>query len=127
MDLSAPCSVGEIFDKITILEIKSKKIKDSNKLINVKKELQLLANLVSSINCNSEVLTSIDELRAINEELWEIEDDLRYLEKTKSFGNKFIELARRVYLTNDKRSAIKKSINLLLGSTIIEEKSYDYS
>jgi len=126
MELLAPCSAVEIFDKITILRIKKKKIKDSNKLKNVENELELLENLVADITCNSDVRNSINTLQKVNEELWVIEDDLRGLEKSKDFGNKFIDLARCVYITNDKRSAIKKRINILLGSSIIEEKSYDY-
>ena len=126
MELLAPCSVGEIFDKISILEIKEKKIKDPQKLLNVKRELSLLRGTVSHIELSNKLIDNLQELRIVNEELWIIEDDLRKLEKIQDYGDKFVQLARSVYITNDKRSLLKKRINILLGSKIIEEKSYDY-
>ena len=126
MSVLAPCSIGEIFDKITILEIKEKKIRDQKKLSNIKKELHLLKDLVNNINAQVKLVNTVNELRLVNEQLWVIEDELRILEKSEQFDEKFIQLARSVYITNDKRSAIKKQINVLTGSMIIEEKSYDY-
>ena len=126
MSLLAPCSIGEIFDKITILEIKEKKIKDPEKLLNVQKELSLLQDLVSNIESHNEILDVLNDLRLVNEQLWVIEDDLRELEKSQQFDSKFIQLARNVYITNDKRSALKKQINIMTGSMIVEEKSYNY-
>ena len=116
---------GELIDKITILEIKSDRIADAEKLKNVKHELSVLKGTrdahLSSIKGLSDLAK---QLKAINEKLWEIEDDIRACEAQNDFGQKFIDLARAVYVTNDKRAALKKEINLLTGATIIEEKSY---
>ena len=116
---------GELIDKIAILEIKSDRISDAEKLKNVKHELSVLKATrdahLSSIKGLSDLAK---QLKAINEELWEIEDDIRACEAQNDFGQKFIDLARAVYVTNDKRAALKKEINLLTGATIIEEKSY---
>ena len=118
-------SVGELIDKITILEIKSDRIAEAEKLRNVKHELSVLSATrdahLSGIDGLGDLVT---QLKAINEALWEIEDDIRACEAQKDFGQKFIDLARAVYITNDKRAAVKKEINLLTGATIIEEKSY---
>jgi uncharacterized protein YukE len=124
-----PMSPGELLDKITILEIKSERISDAGKLANVRHELQLLNDTwQQAVKADAAVQRLHAELKAINEELWEIEDDIRDKEKAREFDQRFIELARAVYVTNDKRAAAKKELNQYLGSTIVEEKSYqDYS
>lgn len=121
-------SPGELLDKITILEIKSERIDDEDKLVNVRRELDLLnATWADAVTADETVERIHRELRAINEQLWEIEDDIRDKERVKEFDQRFIELARAVYFTNDKRAAAKKALNLHLGSQIVEEKSYqDY-
>ena len=120
-------SNGELLDKLTILELKLSNINDEKKLENVKKEhneLSPLAELLFAKYGNN--LSSLyNELAGINSQLWKIEDDIRECEKRKDFGYKFTELARAVYFTNDKRSDVKKSINLLTDSGFIEEKSYE--
>ena len=120
-------SNGELLDKLTILELKLSNINDEKKLENVKKEhneLNPLAELLFAKYGNK--LSSLyNELAGINSQLWKIEDDIRECEKRKDFGDKFTELARAVYFTNDKRSDVKKSINLLTDSGFIEEKSYE--
>ena len=117
---------GELIDKITILEIKSAKITDSAKLINVRHELAVLEKVRDNDLPRSAELTRLTaELKRINEALWIIEDDIRICEKSREFGERFVELARSVYVTNDQRAARKKDINTLLGSAIVEEKSYE--
>lgn len=116
---------GELIDKITILKIKTDRITDAAKLRNVKHELDVLSRArEENLNQSNELDRLEDALRRINEALWAIEDDIRACEAARDFGPKFIELARSVYIQNDKRAAIKKSINALCGSSIIEEKSY---
>jgi len=116
---------GELIDKITILRIKSERIADEAKLKNVRTELGILNDTLAKDVPASDELTRLDAaLQAVNEELWEIEDDIRDCERNGDFGEDFIRLARAVYVTNDKRAALKKEINLLLGSDIVEEKSY---
>ena len=124
-----PMSPGELLDKITILEIKSERMEDAEKLANVRTELDLLnATWRDAVNADETVTRIHGELKAINEELWEIEDDIRDKERVKEFDERFIELARAVYFTNDRRAAAKKELNQYLGSTIVEEKSYqDYA
>ena len=123
--LTIPISPGEMLDKITILEIKSVRISDQTKLLNVSKELHLLDELWSKHESEDEALIKMRlELRTINEKLWDIEDDIRDEERNNRFGERFIELARLVYFTNDKRADVKKQINLHLNSDIVEEKSY---
>ena len=121
-------SPGELLDKITILEIKLKKMTDASKLKNVQVELDCLNQAKSNfINTSAEITGLMDKLRDVNQKLWDIEDDIRDHESQKQFGDSFIQLARQVYKTNDVRAALKKEINLLLGSMIVEEKSYkDY-
>lgn len=127
--ISVPVAYGELIDKITILEIKSERMRDAAKLVNVRGELGLLnetwfADRASRIDIAAERTA----LRRVNEALWDIEDDIRRKEKAKAFDAEFIELARAVYIRNDERAAIKRAINVKLGSTLIEEKSYqDYS
>ncbi len=129
MSIKIELSVGELLDKITILQIKAERIKDLAKLENVNKELQVLTSLwKSSPYTEHDLDENISELKKINEALWEIEDNIRDKESEQAFDNEFIELARSVYFTNDKRAAIKKIINTKTGSELIEEKSYsDYS
>lgn len=123
-----PVSPGEVLDKITILEIKSERMDDEAKLRNVRRELELLnRKWAEAVSKDETVLRIHAELKRINEALWEIEDDIRDKERLAEFDERFIQLARSVYFTNDKRAAAKKELNLHLGSDIIEEKSYqDY-
>lgn len=121
-------SNGEILDKYSILEIKKSKIKDKNKLHNINKEIKLIYPVVKKIlsSDNQEKLKELySSLLKINYELWIIEDKCRELEAKKDFGEEFISTARSVYITNDKRSLIKKNINILSGSLIVEEKGYN--
>ena len=117
----APVSVGELVDKITILQIKVEKIADTYALVNILNELVQLKKIQVTPEPRAENVT---ELRKVNEELWEVEDRLRVLEKLKEFDEEFIALARSVYILNDKRARIKREINLFSGSDIVEEKSY---
>lgn len=128
-NIHVPVSPGEVLDKITILEIKSERIADPDKLANVRTELGLLRETwADSIDEDDTIRALHAELKAINEKLWDIEDDIRDKERAKEFDDRFIELARSVYFTNDRRSEVKKKLNVHLGSQIIEEKSYqDYS
>ena len=127
--IKVPVSFGEVLDKITILEIKSERIKDEEKLRNVRLELAELSAVWDSAVKDQSVIADLRaQLKAVNEELWVIEDEIRDQEAAQDFGSKFIELARAVYVTNDKRAALKKEINLALGSRFVEEKSYqDYT
>lgn len=128
-DILIPISPGELLDKITILRIKADRISDNEKLANVRRELSMLEQIWSeSAQQDNTIQQLTDELTSINEALWDIEDDIREEERNKRFGDRFIELARSVYVTNDRRADAKKRINLHLGSVIVEEKSYqDYS
>ena len=127
-ELSTPISIGELIDKITILEIKSAQIKDPAKLANVRTELELLnATWAASPASKTDITAERAQLKAVNEALWKIEDDIRLKEKAQAFDAEFVELARSVYFRNDERAAVKKAINLKLGSKLVEEKSYqDY-
>ena len=120
----APISWGELIDKITILEIKSERLSTQAALQNVQRELRLLGNVTSKLVPPPRLLELKAELRAINRRLWEIEDAIRGKEAKKLFDEEFIELARSVYIMNDERGRIKRNINLLLNSRIIEEKEY---
>jgi len=128
-NIQVPVSPGEVLDKITILEIKSERMDDPVKVANVRIELALLeATWAQSVTPDPVIQDLHDQLKQINEALWEIEDDIRDKERVKEFDQQFIDLARNVYFTNDRRSEVKKQLNLHLGSQIIEEKSYqDYS
>jgi hypothetical protein len=118
-------SPGELLDKISILQIKSERITDTGKLANVRYELNLLQGIVPDRIAGNAGLTKLmGELKSINEKLWDIEDEIRGCESRKDFGETFVQLARNVYLTNDRRAEIKREINALCGSTIVEEKSY---
>ena len=121
----AEISVGELIDKITILEIKKKKITDSKKLKDIKKELSSLSNTFKqSVPDFSKIKLLIEKLKIVNLKLWDIEDGKRLAEKKSDFGEKFIELARNVYKINDERSKIKLEINNILNSNIKETKSH---
>lgn len=123
--IHAPVSLGELIDKITILQIKSEKIKETKKLENIIKELNYLKSTCESCDYKSNDLDNLsNELKNINSILWETEDKIRDKEKDKLFDQEFIELARLVYITNDKRAAVKFKINTLFNSQIVEEKSY---
>ena len=128
-DIQVPVSPGELLDKITILQIKSERIEDPAKLANINRELETLTRVwQESVESDEQIAALTARLKSINEKLWEIEDDIREEERNRRFGERFIELARAVYVTNDERADAKKQVNLLLGSTIVEEKSYqDYS
>lgn len=116
---------GELIDKITILRIKSERIGDPAKLANVRHELDVLEKARAENLADSDQLRRLEaDLKSVNEALWVIEDVIRQCEADRDFGSKFIELARSVYKQNDRRAALKKEVNLLTGSSIVEEKSY---
>lgn len=123
--LQVPISPGEFLDKLSILEIKSRRISDPAKLANIRRELELLrATWRTSPLAARDVSALVSALREANEALWDIEDRIRDKEAAKAFDAEFIELARSVYVTNDRRSAIKRELNVVLGSELVEEKSY---
>lgn len=123
--LNLPVSVGEYFDKLSILKLKTGKIKDTHKLLHVQYELDTLISLMPEIFIgNRDLDTLIEKLDAVNAVIWKVEDDIRAYEQKRDFNGVFIELARAVYLNNDERARIKNQINLLVGSSLIEEKSY---
>ena len=127
-EIRVPVSFGELIDKITILEIKAERIADPAKVENVRRELDALGGAWSQSPASA---TDIAELRAalkaINEKLWDIEDDIREKEHAQSFDAGFVSLARSVYFENDERARLKREINTALGSALVEEKSYrDY-
>jgi hypothetical protein len=124
-DILVPISPGELLDKITILRIKAARMTDAAKVANVRLELSLLEQTWrDSVGASADVAADEKALQAVNESLWVIEDDIRDKEAARSFDARFIELARAVYIENDERAAIKKRINVKLGSRIVEEKSY---
>jgi hypothetical protein len=127
-EIQIPISPGELLDKITILQIKSERISDTTKVANVRTELGMLEQVWSdTVEDDEQIRALSSELKSVNEALWEIEDDIRDEERNKRFGDRFIELARAVYVTNDERANAKKKVNLHLNSSIVEEKSYqDY-
>ena len=126
MQLQVPVSVGEVLDKITILQIKLSHISDVNKRVNIQNELDTLLPLMAGDGFTTDEMQGLmAELKSVNEALWDIEDDIREKEAAKIFDAEFIKLARAVYVTNDKRAEIKKQINLATGSALIEEKSYE--
>ena len=125
MQIRVPVSVGELVDKLVILEIKAERIVDHAKRANVVHERDLLRDTVANEVPGSVRLNELTaSLKQVNEQLWVIEDDIRDCERNRDFGPRFVELARAVYVTNDKRAALKKDINPLVGSDIVEEKSY---
>jgi hypothetical protein len=123
--ITVPVSFGEVLDKITILEIKSERISDPVKNMNVRNELDALNTTWAAVVSNESAIVALrKQLKEVNEALWVIEDDIRDCERAQDFGATFVELARSVYVTNDQRAALKKDINLALGSRFVEEKSY---
>jgi hypothetical protein len=126
--IQVPVSYGELIDKITILEIKARQITDPAKLANVRNELDLLnATWASDAASQTDIGDERARLLAVNEALWDIEDRIRLKERAQAFDAEFVELARSVYFRNDERAAVKREINLKLGSHLVEEKSYqDY-
>jgi hypothetical protein len=124
-EIRVPVSPGELLDKITILRIKSSRMSDAQKLANVRIELKVLEETWgASPYAKSDIAADVNALLQVNERLWVIEDDIRDKERAQIFDSEFIRLARAVYFENDERAAIKRRINLKLGSTIVEEKSY---
>jgi hypothetical protein len=128
MHLNVQTSPGEFLDKLTILEIKAERIADPAKLANVRRELDSLrAVWAASPLAGRDVSRTVAELKAVNEALWEIEDSIRRHEAERRFDEAFVELARSVYRNNDRRAALKRELNVALGSDLLEEKSYtDY-
>ena len=125
MIISTPVSLGELVDKISILHIKNINIKDGEKIKFIKEELKLLNKTLDKHVNRGDIQEYLDSLIEINSKLWVIEDDIRDCERNKKFDQKFIDLARSVYFTNDKRSNVKLEINKKFGSQIIEVKSYE--
>ncbi len=124
-EIKVPVSPGELLDKITILRIKSRRMTDPKKLSNVRLELDALEHIWSSSPyAGIDVESDVHALLAVNQRLWSIEDDIRDKERAQDFGAEFIRLARAVYMENDERAAIKRRLNLKLGSALVEEKSY---
>jgi len=123
MNIACPVSLGELVDKVSILEIKKEKIDDREKLVFINEELNLLMGKLKNLSLD-DIDLYLKEIKLINMELWEIEDDIRECERNNDFGDQFIKLAREVYKTNDKRFAIKNKINQNYGSLIREMKSY---
>jgi hypothetical protein len=124
-EISVPVSPGELLDKVTILRIKSKRMSDAAKLANVRLELKVLEETwAASTYARADIAVEVAALLEVNERLWVIEDDIRDKERAQAFDAEFIRLARAVYVENDERAAIKRRINLKLGSSIVEEKSY---
>ncbi len=123
-DVLVPISPGELLDKITILRIKAARITEAAKLANVRLELELLERVWREACGQADVAADERDLQSVNERLWDIEDRLRALEAAGRFDAPFVELARSVYIANDERAAVKKRINVSLGSRLVEEKSY---
>ena len=120
-----PISFGELIDKITILKIKAQRIHDPAKVSNIRNELQLLAEARAHLSIEGAEIARLEaKLELTNEALWDIEDHIRDCERQKDFGPRFVELARSVYRTNDRRAELKRQINEIAGSSIVEEKSY---
>jgi len=125
MNILAPISVGELIEKITILRIKREKLRDDARRNNIGRELDQLLEIRSRSRLDTSDLALLEEqLSQVNRRLWDVEDDLRDLERTGNFGARFVELARSVYKLNDRRTALKQRINAVSGSVIVEEKSY---
>jgi len=130
MKIEVPVSIGELFDKVSILQIKKEKITDKKMLDLISEELSLLSKSISLIIDNNkgrenEIFLLMDKLKLINQELWDIEENKRDCERKKIFDDNFIELSRSVYKKNDKRAELKKEINLKFGSKIVEVKSHE--
>lgn len=122
--INIPVSVGEVIDKLSILQVKKTKLSNPEKLIYVEKEFEILYNLSSEFLSDTNIENIYHQLVKVNSELWDIEDNLRIFEKKGVFDNEFLELARNVYFTNDKRFELKNEINHLTSSEIIEVKEY---
>jgi hypothetical protein len=122
--ISIPVSIGEMIDKLSILQVKKNKVKDKTKLEFIDKEFELLYNFSSDYLNNSETELIYHQLVSVNTNLWEIEDGLRIMEKEKNFGDEFVSSARKVYFTNDERFRLKNEINLITESEIREVKEY---
>ena len=125
MKIKIPVSIGELVDKLTILEIKLSNVSSQDKKVNLENEFNELKSVFESNIPSEKIQKYYQELLVINKKLWKIEDDIRILEKQKLFNEEFIELARSVYVTNDERFEIKNTINSLMGSNIKEEKLYE--
>ena len=123
--INIPVSVGELVDKITILKIKRYQIKDADKLVNTHKEHDVLTSLPEYVRIQKDVLEHQQQLMEVNLRLWFLEEDIRHYEKTNFFESAFIDVARKIYKTNDERSRIKKEINILCNSALVEEKSHE--
>jgi nuclear transport factor 2 (NTF2) superfamily protein len=122
--VNVPVSVGELIDKLSILQVKKDKVKNPDKLKFIEKEYELLLSMSSEYFNNADIISTYEELVDVNTKLWEVEDELRVIENTKVFDNNFIELARAVYYTNDERFRLKDKINNLTNSEIKEQKDY---
>lgn len=122
--INIPVSVGEVIDKISILQIKMNKIKDPSKLELVSKELKLLVDISQEWLVRYDLDELLAQLKYVNGELWDVEDKLRIMERDRNFSSKFIELARAVYFLNDKRFSLKNQVNEMVNSTIKEVKDY---
>ena len=122
MKITVPISLGELYDKISILEIKLANIPDTKKLANISQEYNELKEIADGYPIEDDLY---NQLKEINKDLWDIEDGIRVKERNKDWGDDFVKLARRVYFSNDKRAEVKKEINLKYGSSIVEEKSYE--
>lgn len=118
-------STGEVLDKLSILQLKKELISDKDKLTNIAKEYEILQQVTEDLMYNQQVYNLYTQLLEINRALWHVEDNLREKERYKEFDQEFIELARDVYFTNDKRAEIKKQINIITNSKLVEEKSYE--
>jgi len=126
MAVTIQTSWGELLDKITILQIKAEKITDAGKKVNVDRELAELVSVMQKAGpLADEVMAVMEQLRDANARLWAIEDDIRRCEREQRFDEEFVRLARAVYMTNDRRAELKKRINMLLDSDLVEEKSYE--
>ena len=124
MLINIPVSVGELFDKITILRIKAARLSDAGQVANVRRELEELEAVAAGVPGSAELDALVARLQAVNDGLWDVEDGKRAHEREGRFDAGFIELARRVYRENDQRAAIKREINTLTGSSLVEEKSH---
>jgi hypothetical protein len=122
--VSVPVSIGEMIDKLSILQVKKNNVKDENKLVFIKKEFELLYNFSSEYLSNLETESIYHRLVEVNSNLWDVEDKLRVMEKEQRFDDEFISLARKVYFTNDERFRLKNEINLITDSEIREIKDY---
>jgi hypothetical protein len=124
VDVLAPISVGELIDKITILRIKTEQIRDAAAHKNVSRELDRLMQIRAGLQLTADLGGVEEQLLEVNQRLWKVEDDLRDFERRRDFGDRFVELARSVYTLNDRRAALKRQINTVTSSAIIDEKSY---